>query len=67
MVYLDFTNKCDKVDHGVLLSKLKNLGIFENHGKWQHSFHTSRHQHVRIPGDISTSDIKLSSVPQGLC
>ena len=33
MIYLDFAKAFDTVDHGVLLHKLKNLGITGNLGK----------------------------------
>ena len=32
MIYLDFSMVFDKVDHGVLLHKLKNLGITDKLG-----------------------------------
>ena len=34
MIYLDFAKAFDKVNHGVLLNKLKKLGITGNLGKW---------------------------------
>ena len=55
----------DKVDHGVLLNKLKTFGICGKLGEWLHSFLTNRRHHVRIPGGVSKSDNVLSGVPQG--
>ena len=39
MIYLAFSKAFDKVDHGVLLHKLKNLGITEKLGIWFFQFH----------------------------
>ena len=41
MVYLDFSQAFDKVDHGILLHKLKALGITGNLDK--HFFLSSHH------------------------
>ena len=38
MIYLDFSKAFDKVDHGVLLHKLRDMGIAGNLGIWLHSF-----------------------------
>ena len=38
MIYLDFAKAFDKVDHGVLLHKLKQLGITRKLGNWLLSF-----------------------------
>ena len=38
MIYLDYARAFDKVDHGVLLNKLKNFGICGKLGEWLHSF-----------------------------
>ena len=65
MIYLDYAKAFDKVDHGVLLNKLKNFGICGKQGEWLHSFLTNRRQHVRIPGGVSKGDNVLSGVPQG--
>ena len=40
MIYLDYAKAFDKVDHGVLLNKLKNFGICGKLGEWLHSFLT---------------------------
>ena len=65
MIYLDYAKSFDKVDHGVLLNKLKTFGICGKLGEWLHSFLTNRRHHVRIPGGVSKSDNVLSGVPQG--
>ena len=38
MVYLDFSNTFDKVDHGILLHKLRAVGITGNIGIWLFHF-----------------------------
>ena len=54
MIYLDFSKAFDKVDHGVSLHKLKDLGITGKLGIWFFQFLTNRTHYVRIPGGIST-------------
>ena len=65
MIYLDFSKAFDKVDHGVLLHKLKDLGITGKLGIWFFQFLTNRTHYVRIPGGISKDSTVLSGVPQG--
>ena len=48
MVYLDFVKSFDKVDHGVLLHKIKMLGITGKLGVWLYHFLTGRTQFVRL-------------------
>ena len=62
MIYLDFSKAFDKVDHGVLLHKLRDLGITGKLGIW---FLTNRTHYVRLPGGISKDSPVLSGVPQG--
>ena len=65
VIYLDYAKAFDKVDHGVLLHKLREAGIGGNLGKWLHSFLTGRTQRVSVSKKLSeTSDI-ISGVPQG--
>ena len=66
MVYLDFAKAFDKdkVDHGVLLHKLKQLGITGKLGNWLLSFLSNRNHFVRIPGGVSSDGSVLSGVPQ---
>ena len=37
-IYLDFAKAYDKVDHGILLNKLKLLGITGSLGRWIMNF-----------------------------
>ena len=46
MIYLDFSKAFDKVDHGVLLHKLRDMGIAGNLGIWFHSFLSNRYHFV---------------------
>ena len=56
MIYLHFSKAFDKADHGVLLHKLKDLGITGKLGIWFFQFLTNRtHYDVRIPGGISSN------------
>ena len=65
MIYLDFSKAFDKVDHGVLLHKLKDLDITGKLGIWFFQFLTNRTHYVRIPGGIRKDSPVLSGVPQG--
>ena len=65
MVYLDFAKAFDKVDHGMLLHKLRDFGISGKLGIWLHSLLLNRSQFVRIPGGFSTDSQVISRVPQG--
>ena len=54
-----------KVDHGILLHKLRDFGISGKLGIWLHSLLLNRSQFVRIPGGFSTDSQVISGVPQG--
>ncbi|XP_076029123.1 uncharacterized protein LOC143017970 [Oratosquilla oratoria] len=47
-VYVDFAMAFNKVDHGILLHKLKALGVKGKLDRWMHSFLHDRHQGVAI-------------------
>ena len=64
MVHLDFSKAFDKVDHGILLHKLRAVGITGNIGIWLFHFLTDRSHFVQLPGDISEDHPVLSGVPQ---
>ena len=53
MIYLDFSKAFDKVEHGILLHNLKDVGITGKLGIWLFQFLTNRTHYVRIPGGIS--------------
>ena len=38
VIYLDFAKAFDKVDHGILLNKLKKIAINGKVGVWIHNF-----------------------------
>ena len=64
-IYLDFSKAFDKVDHGVLLHKLRNLGICGKAGVWLAKFLSDRNQIVACEGIKSKGAPVLSGVPQG--
>ena len=66
MIYLDFSKAFDKVDHGILLNKLRDLGITGRLGLWFFHFLKNRQRYVRIPGGISQPHPVLSVVPHGI-
>ena len=65
MIYLDFSKAFDKVDHGVLLHKLTDMGIAGNLGTWFHSFLSNRYHFVRLQDGSSTTSPVINGVPQG--
>ena len=65
MVYLDFSKAFDKVDHGILLHKLKALGITGHLGICFIISLQDKPIFVRLPGAISGDSPVLSGVPQG--
>ena len=64
-VYLDFAKAFDKVDHGILHHKLRDLGIHDKVGNWIYAFLHNRQQTVVIDGQHSSNSTVLSGVPQG--
>ena len=65
VVFLDFAKAFDKVDHGILLRKVNELGITGKLGRWLHSFLTGRVQTVVVDGLKSEEADVVSGVPQG--
>ena len=63
MVHLDFSKAFDKVDHGILLHKVKDLG--SKFGQWFYHFLTNRKHFVRLPGGLSDDHPVISGVKQG--
>lgn len=65
VVYLDFSKAFDKVDHKILLSKIKRLGIGGKLLVWIEDFLTNRQQSVSVNGFLSSFVEVISGVPQG--
>ena len=65
VIYLDFAKAFDKVDHQILLQKLKNIGISGKLFNWIQSFLTDRSQVVVVDGVLSFVALVISGVPQG--
>ena len=64
-VFLDFAKAFDKVDHGILLRKVKEHGIGGKIGKWIREFLTNRKFRVVANGYMSEEEDVKSGVPQG--
>ena len=65
MVYRDFSKAFDKVDHSILLHKVKYLGIAGKFGQWFYHFLINIKHFVRLPGGPSDDHPVISRVPQG--
>ena len=65
VIYIDFAKAFDKVDFGITLQKLSNLGIRGQVGSWIYSFLTKRSQVVHVNEGRSSPSEVLSGVPQG--
>lgn len=66
VIYLDYAKAFDKVDHEILLAKLRKYGIRGKVLKWINSFLFGREQCVVVEGKHSTFRLVIiSGVPQG--
>ena len=63
VIYLDFAKAFDKVDHGILLNKLKKVGINGKTGIWIPNFLSNRQQCVVVNGTTSSGVQVRSGVP----
>ena len=64
-IYLDYAKAFDKVDHRLLLKKLRLYGFPEKLVQWIKSFLVGRTQQVVVNGYMSTVATIISGVPQG--
>ena len=64
-IYLDFSKAFAKCDIGILMHKLKNLGVKGNLLRWIHSWLSNRKQQVVVDGRSSKVTDITSGVPQG--
>ncbi len=65
VIYLDFSKAFDKVDHGLLLLKLRRMGVVASLGRWIGNFLLEHLQAVRVGAGTSTWAKVLSGIPQG--
>jgi len=64
-LFLDFSKAFDTVNHGILLEKLKHLGIRGSVCNWFGSYLSSRKLYVSIGDKVSDSADITMGVPQG--
>ena len=64
-IFLDFAKAFDKVDHEILLQKIKNVGISGKLLNWLTDFLSNRFQEVVLDGVSSFIAAVISGVPQG--
>ena len=65
VIYIDFSKAFDKVDHNILLTKLRALGVEGKLLSWIESFLKNRKQVVVVDGASSEPVQTMSGVPQG--
>ena len=65
VIYLDYAKAFDKVDHSILLEKIKAYGIEGKVFTWIEQFLCGRTQTVVVDGKKSLSLPVISGVPQG--
>ena len=65
VIYLDFSKAFDKVDHNLLLKKIRFYGVKGRLYDWIKDFLTNRKQIVTVDGQHSKSEDVTSGVPQG--
>ena len=65
VIYLDMSKAFDKVNHLILIEKLRSFNIDGNLLKWFSSYLLNRRQRVTILGATSTQLPMTSGVPQG--
>ena len=63
-IYLDYAKAFDKVDHQLLIKKLRRYGFNEHLVLWIESFLKHRSQHDVVNGITSFIAAVLSAVPQ---
>jgi len=66
-VYFDQKNAFDKIQHELLLDKLRLLGIHEQTLNWCKSFLSNRSFKVRVDDTLSKRVLAPTGVPQGSC
>lgn len=65
VIYTDFTKAFDRLDHGILLTKLNKFGFSNNLLSFFESYLRNRSQYVEYCGQKSHTFMPPSGVPQG--
>jgi hypothetical protein len=65
VIALDFSKAFDKVNHSLLVHKLKRYGVTGDLNRWIQAFLQDRQQSVVVEGEISEPIAVESGVPQG--
>ena len=65
VVYLDFAKAFDKVDHGILMHKMKHYNVTGKVAIWIQNFLSERKQRVTVENHASKDSPVTSGVPQG--
>ena len=65
VIYLDFAKAFDKVDHGILIRKLAEIGVGGKLLAWIYEFLYHRQQVVKVSNELSDGKEVISGVPQG--
>ena len=65
VIYLDFAKAFDKVHHGILIRKIKEIGIRGKVLNWLKAFLSNRVQNISVEGTLSEESHVISGVPQG--
>ena len=65
MICIDLRKAFDTVDHSILLSKLRSIGVGDSALNWFHSYLSARTQCVEIDGVRSSLEKITCGVPQG--
>ena len=63
VIYLDFAKAFDKVNHGILLNKLKKIRMNGKIGVWIHNFRSNRQPCVAVNGTTWSEAQVRSGVP----
>ena len=65
VIYTDYTKAFDRLDHGILCSKLQKFGFSRNLLPFFKSYLENRHHHIECYGQWSAELKSISGVPQG--
>lgn len=65
VAFVDFAKAFDKVDHSILIAKLKAYGIHGTLLSWLSDYLLDRSLRVKLPGSFSREFRQISGVPQG--